>query len=193
MKKASLILTFFIFIFASCKKDSNSSIPSNSQKQHIGDTAYGGIVFYIDSITKHGLVFATTDQSASAVCDASSNASTSNYYPTPTGATGTAIGTGATNTTKIISVLGSNGVAASLCRNYRGGGFTDWFLPSKDELNELYINSDVVGGLASDYYWSSSELVFSYGTYAWFQYFYGGSQTSNFKFNAGCVRAVRAF
>ena len=175
MKKASLILTFFIFIFASCKKDSNSSIPSNSQKLHIGDTAYGGNVFYIDSITKHGLVCATTDQSAGAVWDNSSNANYLYNY-TPTGATGTAIGTGATNTTKRISVLGSNGVAASLCRNYRGGGFTDWFLPSKDELNELYINSAVVGGLASSSYWSSSEFVSSSNSSAWFQYFFNGNQ-----------------
>ena len=184
MKRVSLILTLLIFIFASCKKDSTNS--STTQTINIGDSAYGGKVFYKDSTGKHGLVCATTDQSTSAVWDASSN-------PTPTHAAGTAIGTGAINTTIIIAVLGSNGVAASLCRNYRGGGYADWFLPSKDELNELYKNSAVVGGLAANYYWSSSEFVLSNYDYAWYQLFFSGDQLNFNKGNTTFVRAVRAF
>ena len=170
-------------------------------KLAIGDTAYGGIVFYIDSTKKHGLVCATTDQSTSAAWDSSSYTSTGGYIPKTTGARGTAIGTGATNTTQIIAVLGSKGVAASLCRNYRGGGYADWFLPSRDELSVLYnnspvvggLNSAVVGGLATYYYWSSSEYVRSGGTYAWFQYFSDGLQDGQTKYSTYYVRAVRAF
>ena len=159
---------------------------SNITKLTIGQQYVGGIIFYIDSTGQHGLVCANTDQSTGAAWDAST-------YTTPTNATGTAIGTGSANTTKIISVLGSNGVAASLCRNYRGGGYTDWFLPSKDELNELYKNRAVVGGLATNYYWSSSEYVNLNYTYAWLQYFNFGSQDYNIKYYTNYVRAVRAF
>ena len=110
----------------------------------IGDTAYGGTVFYIDKTGNHGLVSGPVFQNSSnngvalAEWEAGCfNASTGVYNPTPTGATDTAIGTGAKNTTKIIAVLGNKAVAALLCRNYRGGGYSDWFMPSIGELNEL--------------------------------------------------------
>ena len=170
---------------------------SFTSKLTIGQNYAGGIIFYLDGTGQHGLVCATTDQGccgAEWAWDASSNATYPNYNPTPTGATGTAIGTGSANTTKIIAVLGSDGVAASLCSNYRGGGYTDWFLPSKDELNQLYQNRVDVGGFASDSYWSSSELVTIGSTLAWNQGFnasYGGSGAHK---DSGCnVRAVRAF
>jgi len=67
-------------------------------------------------------------------------------------------------------------------------GYDDWFLPSKDELNLLYLQKGVVGGFA--YYWSSTE----YGSYAaWYQYFGDGSQNGNSKFITLRVRADRAF
>ena len=90
-------------------------------------------------------------------------------------------------------MLGSHGAAASLCRNYRGGGFTDWFLPSKDELNELYKNKAVVGGLATGFYWSSSEDVGNNYAGAWLQYFGLGGQGGGNKLYPYYVRAVRAF
>ena len=188
---AETLTATVIGFFKSSKVDFSATALSNGLK--IGGSYAGGIVFYIDATGKHGLVCATTDQSTGAVWDASSNATSNNYNPTPTGATGTAIGTGAANTTQIIAVLGSNGVAASLCRNYRGGGYADWFLPSEDELNKLYKNSAVVGGLATYYYWSSSEGVGSGLTYAWYQYCGLGGQTTNGKYGTFHVRAVRAF
>ena len=51
--------------------------------------------------------------------------------------------------------------AAGLARAYNGGVYTDWYLPSKDELNKLYLNKVVIGGFAGGFpdgfYWSSSE------------------------------------
>ena len=66
-----------------------------------------------------------------------------------------------------------------------------WRLPTKDELNLLYINKDKIGGFANDYYWSSAE----YSSYnAWYQYFNNGEQDYHDKKDHGCsVRAVRAF
>ena len=59
--------------------------------------------------------------------------------------------------------------AAGLCEAYAGGGYSDWFLPSKDELAQLYAQRDAGqwGGF-EDGYWSSSEYN---AFYAWSQYF----------------------
>ena len=66
----------------------------------------------------------------------------------------------------------------------------DWRLPSKEELNQLYLNRSAVGGFSVNFYWSSTEhSAFN----AWFQYFYHGIQYYYFKYYKWCVRAVRAF
>jgi len=71
-------------------------------------------------------------------------------------------------------------------------GYSDWHLPTKEELNALYVNLYPigVGGFASAYYWSSSEGA-NYG--AWYQYFDGGNQNYIVKIGTSAVRAVRAF
>jgi hypothetical protein len=46
--------------------------------------------------------------------------------------------------------------AAGLARAYSGGGYNDWYLPSKDELNKLYLNQVTIGGFADATYWSST-------------------------------------
>lgn len=65
-----------------------------------------------------------------------------------------------------------------------------WRLPTKDELNTLYINKYKIGGFTNDYYWSSSEGGYSY---AWKQDFSFGGQFSHSKGTNYYVRAVRAF
>ena len=52
---------------------------------------------------------------------------------------------------------GSGSYAAKLCKAYKSGGFTDWYLPSKAELNQLYLHKNKVGGLEATNYWSSTE------------------------------------
>ena len=79
-----------------------------------------------------------------------------------------------------------------------GQKFRDWRLPTKHELNEMYLNIGQgnalglgnIGGFATNYYWSSSEYNISY---AWLQYLYSGYQNINYKYSPGDVRAVRAF
>ena len=70
------------------------------------------------------------------------------------------------------------------------GGFSDWYLPGKWELNELYKHKSAVGGFASGVYWSSTEY---YANYAWYQHFGIGYQYYYFKSFEWRVRPVRAF
>ena len=109
--------------------------------------------------------------------------------------TGEAIGSGAANTARIITVCGQD-TAAGLAASYRGGGMDDWSLPSKDELAALYQLKDQVGGLASDLYWSSTQYggdaTFGRDN-AWAQVFDRMSQVFNGVNNDNLVRPVRAF
>ena len=126
------------------------------------------------------------------------------------GSMGTAIGTGYANTSAMINQDSSAGKAATVARAFRGGGKTDWFLPSLDELNVLckWAYNDTVnvicngngsgglsrtnGGFASGLYWSSSG-DFDDGFRAWDQNFASGYQTIDFKGDSYYVRPVRSF
>ena len=112
-----------------------------------------------------------------------------------TGAKGLTIGTGLVNTTTIISKQGpiETNYAAGLAKAYKGGGYTDWFLPSKDELNKLYLNRNTIGGFANNFYWSSSENSVS-SINAWCQHFNTGYEACDGKISYPTyVRAIRAF
>ena len=123
----------------------------------IGDNYGGGIIAYIlvsgdlgyVAGQTHGLIAAPSDQSTGIVWWNGS-------YIT-TGAAGTATGTGAANTTAIVASQGAGSYAAKLCDDLVLNGYSDWYLPSKDELNKLYLNKRAVGGFATYFYWSSSE------------------------------------
>lgn len=111
---------------------------------------------------------------------------------TKTGAIDTAIGTGKTNTQKIAGICKEPGSAANKAAAYRGGGKSDWFLPSKDEAALMYKNlyEAEKGGFIDEPYWSSSEVDDSH---AWYQGFFTGSQTRDGKKYEYYVRPVRAF
>jgi len=82
--------------------------------------------------------------------------------------------------------------AAGRAAGYNGGGKSDWFLPSKDELNALYSERALVGGLGDVSYWSSSQYPPQKAS-AWGQYFLTASQEGWAKTSPANVRPVRAF
>ena len=109
------------------------------------------------------------------------------------GAVGTAIGTGRDNTNAITTACtAAQAPAAWAARNYTGGGLAtgSWFLPSQDELNQLYTQRAVVGGFAAGIYWSSSQ---NGAPGAWAQFFDNGLQRFVNKVGTLDVRPVRAF
>jgi hypothetical protein len=77
-----------------------------------------------------------------------------------------------------------------MCANLTIGTYSDWFLPSINQLNQMYLNRAAIGGYAAGTHWSSTEFD---STIAWYQYFIDGSQDGTNKDNTYNVRAVRAF
>jgi hypothetical protein len=110
---------------------------------------------------------------------------------TQVGGTSMGIGTGDLNTQKIMATgCATAGSAVALADSYVLNGYSDWFLPSKDELNQLYTNRAVVGGFSTQSYWSSSEFS---STRIWMTAFNNGGNWDNGKDGADRIRPVRAF
>jgi hypothetical protein len=109
------------------------------------------------------------------------------------GTTGTAIGTGYQNTIDIVNALGkTSSYAARACQDFSLNGFNDWFLPSKDELNQIYLNRQYLSSQGSPYYSSSEDSE----SQAWAQFiadFNDGLQILFRKDFVGDVLAVRRF
>lgn len=171
----------------------------------IGDTGPGGgIVFYVQAATAVApwrYLEAAPNTWSGGTADPlmvwCSN-STQFVHSLTTGATAsvntlTAIGKGFYNTKLMLGSCTYG--AANMAATYNGGGKSDWFLPSQDELNQLYIQQTVVGGFPVsipqvEAYWSSTEDVYDH---AFYQNFPTGFQSTNVKSNGGYVRPVRAF
>jgi len=156
----------------------------NSLLDSLYGKAYrGGLIAYLNTSTGTGLIAAPVDQSTDAEWGC---------FGSLIGGTSAAIGTGQANTTLIVGGCPDAGIAARLCNDLFYGGYGNWFLPSKDELNELYQNLNVngLGGFSNGYYWSSTEFD---ALEAWRQNFSNGSQDQGFALDYEYVRAVRAF
>lgn len=108
------------------------------------------------------------------------------------GTTSTAIGTGRTNTAAIMAACtsGANSPAATAAHDYAGGGQTDWYLPSLDELAAMYDEVDLIEARDDDAYWSSSNVS---GAKAYIKEFWTGDGYPDYKEINWLVRPIRAF
>jgi len=174
----------------------------STAKLRVGQVHQGGVIVYLDG--SHGLIAAPEEQSAGIPWVSEHYEAFIGNIPNPSGAKGTAIGTGKTNTTLIVGVMGDGNYAAKLCRDLNLNGYKDWFLPSKDELNMLYKNKrrfqdgvfafygydtnpsseiykkvdKALGGHSGGIYWSSSDAatveIEGISPWVWKQDFGGG-------------------
>lgn len=184
----------------------------------------GGVIVYVDSTNEMPgydyLEVAPTDASTGIVwststtkcgTSAGNDCQTSFLSDAGTALGYIGLGMGRAATAAIVArhdagAVAKTAYAAGVADNFTTATASDWFLPSKDELNEVCKYARNTGqaagasfvctggtlrtGFASDSYWSSSEFV---AFRAWYQFFGGGSQSDNGKAHPLSVRPLRAF
>ncbi len=162
----------------------NSNIPLDSI---YGKSFQGGIIYYLDITWGNGLVAAPNDQSTGIIWDPN--------QPGGSGTAGTNVGIGAgnANTANIVAQIGAGTYAAETCLNLTLNGYSDWLLPSKDELAAMYTNLHLngLGNFTNTSYWSSSET--STATIVWYHKFDTGQIGQAGSEQLFYVRASREF
>ena len=214
MKKALVILLMAIVaisLFVGCKNEPKKNADTGYK---VGDKGpAGGIIVYVadeeqtstytdaDGV-KHELKWKYLEVAPKDALNTVTS-ETGKYYWGPSAPTDykteTAIGSGWSNTKKLEVAGINNFPAAKACLDFSvtaedGKVYDDWFLPSKDELNEMYKSKTAVGNFLENVYWTSSEYTDK--EYIWVQTFHpAGKGIQNYmsRNSYGYVRPIRAF
>jgi hypothetical protein len=185
MKKIMFMTLFILIAFVLLITQETGAEAEKVYK--IGDRGPGGGIIFYDAGNSTGgwryLEAAPEDQGKAAWgC----------YEVYLAGAKYTGFGQGKMNTQAIINECKEQGTAAKMCADYRGGGKNDWYLPSKNELDEMLKALSRRGDakLAFDNYWSSSQYNANSG---WLLNFPGRIENHFGKDYVQRVRAIRSF
>ena len=159
----------------------------NISEYVLGMEAEGGIVFYIDESGQHGLVAAIEDIGPFAWGCQEINISNANEQ---------LIGTGLQNSLDILAQCSETPIASSEALDFENQGYTDWFLPSFDETQEMYFaigqgaSNGNKGGFSNNWYWTSSQAN---EDIAWSFSFSNGTTFNFFKTSTFMIRPIRSF
>jgi hypothetical protein len=198
MKKMLLqkltLVAIALFLTVSCSKDDVAEGSTTGFTHYVGELFGGGIVVSVwkTNGVEHGLIASLTDLSTGIVWTKPA------FQSIAIGITAQSFRDGFTNTNAIVAQAGSGtDYAAGLCKAYNAGGYTDWYLPSINELTQCYNSLQIVNevlnpayGFQRSFYWSSSEMN-SYE--AWPHDFGDGNTNTGKSSSNGNVRAVRRF
>ena len=181
---------------------------SGSSNTHsVGESYGGGVVFYTWDNGNHGLIVSTDDVSSVTQSAWPGNATIERIKPILVNNNGLLAGKELTRTLVYyaltasgITNLPSSNIAAYTCYQYRGGDFSDWYLPSAYELDLLWQNRNVVANLASNWnintesYWSST-LSYTDGNanVQFYKINYLGQRNGNAAYDDHRVRPIRSF
>ncbi len=170
-----IIILACLLLFISCNK---------TKKMKLGDPYQGGKIAFLDATGEHGMIVSPSDLISQ--CEWGCNGNEIN------GAESTKYGSGQQNTNDIL--IGCNQVnsAAKICDNYSVDNYSDWFLPSINELQIIYdnrvvLNIDAIG--TSTFYWSSTE----YNANNAKGFSFSGTSAYSAKNNLYSVLAIRYF
>ena len=157
-----------------------------SPLHYIGEKYGGGTIFYIDKDSpKKGLICADNDTALDVFY---SNLSGSSSYSTY--ATNAAMGAGQANTLLMLANDAAKDDAAKYCDDLDVDGFSDWYLGSEGDMNQLFFTRFKIGNLNNKTYWSSTESAWNKARCISFS---NGVAYTRDKNNRYAVRAIRSF
>ncbi len=200
MKKIILLSSLIGLFFLSCKKKNPEKLTTqdliNQGKNIIdllelrpadsliGKDYKGGILFYVDTTSKSGLVVSKEDISENAWWGCNGQ-----YI---SGVQSAEFGVGDSNTYKISTQCTDATSAAALCYYSNLENYQDWYLPSEDEMTMVYsvLKPKNVGSFADTYYWTSTQENEHYARYLLFLDGSTGFATKSDPFRVRAIRNV---